>query len=174
MHPHIIFLKIGIAKIKSSFNEAISQHRNVINESQRITQKQYDPKVYWIIQKKLQFPSQDVLNVACYGKILTLLPKYNVPIPRLKDNSPLLRELFSEKDIFEAKNEPYIIHYAGKKKPWNSLGIYLEKFWWDIAKQTPYANIFFNRKKKMRKKVSQKVKKKVKMKVKNLKNIKVN
>ena len=42
----------------------------------------------------------------------------------------------------EAKYEPHIIHYSNKEKPWNSLEIYMGKYWWDIAKKTPYNNFF--------------------------------
>ena len=85
---------------------------------------------------------QDVLNVACYGKILTLEPKYNAQVKTLKENNPLLKKLFNEREILEAKNEPHIIHYSNKKKPWNSLELYMGKYWWDIAKHTPYYNFF--------------------------------
>jgi lipopolysaccharide biosynthesis glycosyltransferase len=96
-------------------------------------------------KKNYDSQDQDVLNVACYGKILTLPPKYNAQVLRLKENNPLLRELYREEDIIEAKNSPFIIHYSNKKKPWNSLGIYMEKYWWNIAKQTPYINILYKK-----------------------------
>ena len=64
---------------------------------------------------------------------------------RLKENNPLLRDLFKEEDIIEANKSPYIIHYSNKQKPWNSIGIYMEKYWWDIAKKTPFINNIFNR-----------------------------
>lgn len=88
---------------------------------------------------------QDVINVACYGKILTLPPKYNAMVLSLKENNPLLRHLFTEQEISEANNSPTIIHYANKFKPWNSIGVYKEEFWWNIAKKTPFINNLFDR-----------------------------
>ena len=44
-------------------------------------------------------------------KNINIAPKYNALIPKLEQNNPLLRELYSEKDIFEANNVPFIIHY---------------------------------------------------------------
>ena len=90
---------------------------------------------------------QDVLNVACYGKILILPPKYNAMVKTLKENNPLLRNLYTEQEITEAKNSPFIIHYADKFKPWNTIGLYMEKYWWNIAKQTPFIENLFNREK---------------------------
>ena len=86
---------------------------------------------------------QDVLNVACYGKIITLHPKYNAQVIKLQENNPLLTKLYKDKDIIEAKTSPYIVHYSNKNKPWNSLGVYMEKYWWDIAKKTPYIKDLF-------------------------------
>ena len=71
---------------------------------------------------------QDVLNVACFGKILTLPPKYNAQVMKLQENNPLLRSIYKEEDIIEAKNKPTIIHYSNKNKPWNNIRIYLEEY----------------------------------------------
>lgn len=83
---------------------------------------------------------QDIINVACYGKILTLPPKYNAMVLRLEENNPLLKKIYKEQDIMEAKTAPHIIHYADKKKPWNSCDVYMRKYWWDIFKRTPFIN----------------------------------
>ena len=40
---------------------------------------------------------QDVLNVACYGKIITLHPKYNAQVIKLQENNPLLTKLYKDK-----------------------------------------------------------------------------
>ena len=53
--------------------------------------------------------------------------------------------MYNDQEILEASNKPYIVHYSNKKKPCNSIGIYMEKYWWDIAKKTPYMNNIFNR-----------------------------
>lgn len=88
---------------------------------------------------------QDILNIACIGRILTLPPKYNAMTIRLEEDSPFLRKFYSQEEINEAKNSPHIIHYADTRKPWNSLGVYLESYWWRIAKKTPFINRLFNR-----------------------------
>ena len=86
-------------------------------------------------KKNYESQAQDVLNVACYGKILTLPPKYNAMVYRLQENNPLLKDLYSEEDIIEANTDPLIIHYSNTNKPWKNIGIYMEKYWWDIAKK---------------------------------------
>ena len=94
---------------------------------------------------KINIDSQDIINIASYGKIKTLPPKYNAMITTLKENNPLLRNLFTQKEIYEAKTNPSIIHYDDQNKPWNNIGVYMESFWWNIAKKTPYINNLFNR-----------------------------
>ena len=84
---------------------------------------------------------QDIINIACIGRILTLPPKYNAMTIRLEEDSPL----YSQKEINEAKKSPHIIHYADTRKPWNSLGVYMESYWWQIAKKTPFINSLFDR-----------------------------
>lgn len=94
----------------------------------------------YLTNKNYSSQDQDILNVACYGKIQTLPPKYNAMIQRLEENNPLLKKIYKEQDIVEAKIKPHIIHYAGNKKPWNSLDLYMLKYWWDIFKMTPFIN----------------------------------
>ena len=88
---------------------------------------------------------QDFLNEEYYGKILTLPPKYNLMTKSFKQKKGILRELYKDEDISEAYKSPYIIQYNGKKKPWNSIGSYMEKYWWEMAKKTPFIKNFFNR-----------------------------
>ena len=62
----------------------------------------------------------------------------------LKENNTFLKnlkKLYTEQEIFEAKNYPYIIHYPGKKKPCNSIGVYMENYWWNIAKKIRFNNL---------------------------------
>lgn len=98
-----------------------------------------------LTERNYKSQDQDILNVACYGKILTLPPKYNAQVIKLQEDNPKLREIYEEKDIIEAIKNPFIIHYSNKNKPWNYLGIYLEKYWWNMAKKTPYINNIFTR-----------------------------
>ena len=97
------------------------------------------------LSKNYNFKAQDVLNVACYGNIITLPLKFNVMPSYIKKNKQILKYLYKEEDIIEAKISPYIIQYADKKKPWNNIGIYMEKYWWNIAKKTPFINKLFTR-----------------------------
>ena len=148
----------GVVSPSYYFNEErickrlnISSARNYLNAGmliinlKQIRKNNMTQKFIELSKKNYYSQDQDVLNVACFGKIIALPPKYNAQVLSLKEINSSLIELYGEKAIIEAKNEPYIIHYSNKRKPWNALNIYMEEYWWAIAKLTPYANIFFNR-----------------------------
>ena len=132
--------RLNISSMRQYLNAGI-----LLMNLKEIRKENMTQKFIELSKRNYYFQDQDVLNVACFGKILTLPPKYNVQVLALKEHTPLLIKLYGEKDIIEAKNDPYIIHYSNKRKPWNSLRIYMEEYWWSIAKLTPYANFFFKR-----------------------------
>ncbi len=79
---------------------------------------------------------QDVINVACFGKIKNIDLKFNA-MPKIIFDSNL-SSFFTMKQIVSAKNSPIIIHYADRRKPWNSINAKLGKIWWKYAKESPY------------------------------------
>ena len=96
-------------------------------------------------KKHSNFKPQDIINVACNGKKITVPLKFNVMNSVLKNNNQILKYIYKEEEIIEAKESPYIINYSDKKKPWNNIDIYMEKYWWNIAKKTPFINKLFTR-----------------------------
>ena len=93
------------------------------------------------------FMDQDVLNRYCAGQVKYLDMAWNV----LADNGyrvPVLIENGAA-DIYrayhEARKNPYIIHYAGKNKPWVKKGVDLEREFWECARFSPYyEELLFN------------------------------
>ena len=83
-----------------------------------------------LVKKQYHDQDQDILNVGCYGKIKTLSIKFNAMVGRLFENDIRLRELFTEEELKEAKEYPYIVHYADKTKPWNDPSMPMAYFWW--------------------------------------------
>lgn len=56
-------------------------------------------------------------------------------------NRGILEQLLSyEKytEYFSARKNPYIVHYAGKIKPWNNPEVDLAEIWWKYAKFSPF------------------------------------
>lgn len=82
-------------------------------------------KLEWqcIIERlmKEQFPlgDQDIINVACRGRIVCMPISYNYGIMRGKTDL-----------------QPLIVHYAGAKKPWNSIYMFGADKWWQLCFET--------------------------------------
>lgn len=86
---------------------------------------------------------QDILNVACYGKIKLLPLKYNFMTKYLKNlKSDDFNNLYGSKNIQEAEKKPVIIHFADKIKPWQQIVTKYDEIWWKYAKETPYYKTF--------------------------------
>lgn len=83
-----------------------------------------------LVEKNYPFQDQDILNAACYGKIMFLPRKYNV--------GPLKRNVKEEKNFTEehrieiesAYRTPAIVHYAQPQKPWLSRSFPMASYWW--------------------------------------------
>ena len=127
-----------------SMNQYINAGMLLVNLKE-IRKDNMTKKFIDLSKKNYKSQDQDVLNVACYGKILTLAPKYNAMVTRLKEYDNKLKTLYTEEEIIEANNFPYIIHYSDRNKPWNSLYVYMEKYWWNASKKTPFFNNSFIR-----------------------------
>jgi lipopolysaccharide biosynthesis glycosyltransferase len=88
---------------------------------------------------KLKFPEQDLLNIACSEKI-----KY---LPLAWNAAPLLLYTFPDEKK-EALSDPYIIHYAGERKPWTYPDApYADLFWKYARKTSYYEELLYNCKK---------------------------
>lgn len=143
------FERLNIPHEKNYFNAGIL----LINVNEWLKQ-QLTPKVFSFIneyQNKLTFWDQDALNANLYNHWKTLPPKWNqqaaiFELPRKK-----LIEVYGEKELDEAINDPCIIHYTGSSKPWDYLNLhpykkeyfkYLEKTIW---KNYRFPNITFTK-----------------------------
>lgn len=132
--------RLNISSMKQYVNAGM-----LLMNLKQIREDNITEKFIELSRKNYESQDQDVLNVACYGKIVTLPPKYNAMVFRLEENNPLLKDLYSEEDIIEANSDPIIVHYPTKNKPWNFIGIYMEKYWWEIARKTPFIKNLFTR-----------------------------
>ena len=96
-------------------------------------------------KEKWHFPDQDLLNILFSGSTKIIPSKFNtVPntsgdrnVDYLKRNIPI--QYFNE--YYEARNNPTIIHFAQREKPWKytiNLDYELFSYFWKYAAQTEY------------------------------------
>lgn len=85
---------------------------------------------------------QDVLNSLCENEVVFFSQKWNLHncFSHQYNNFKTLNELpqYLVNDYLEARKDAYIIHYAGKDKPWSCPKLEYSNFWWYYARQTPF------------------------------------
>lgn len=96
--------------------------------------------------KRYWFPDQDILNLVYEGKVHFLDARWNVfhgngDLKTFFDRLPAgIRD-----DFFKSRQDPFVIHYAGEKKPWLVPGIDFAEEFWAVARNTPwYEKMIFN------------------------------
>ncbi len=92
-----------------------------------------------LLEKNFSSQDQDIINVACFGKIRHLqfkynvMTKYNLMCDSEYDRNPGIQECFSREEWDYGIKHPSIIHYADRIKPWENLSAYYSKEWWKYA-----------------------------------------
>ena len=87
-----------------------------------------------------KYDDQDVLNRLCSGRIMLLDMRWNLIHNNLSSRVPYVISLAPEevkRQYNEARKEPWIIHYAGCEKPWNSAECDLGDEFWAVVKTSP-------------------------------------
>lgn len=82
---------------------------------------------------------QDILNRIAYKDVKFLPLNWNFIncfTPESADFLTLPTNL--QKEYLASELSPYIIHYAGNIKPWQSPSSPLAEFWWQAARNTPF------------------------------------
>lgn len=94
---------------------------------------------------KLVQAEQDILNIVCYPKIGTLSPAHivwnamwAVYGEHWEDYKP---NVYSKKDIDDARANPIQLHYIGDKKPWNSPKQPKSDIWYKYLAKTAFLQI---------------------------------
>lgn len=86
-------------------------------------------------KQKFSSEDQDIINVSCFGNIKCLPPRYNSMTKYYykKDSKILCDEkvlsVYKKNEIMEAINNPTIIHYADKRKPWKDNAVPFYDIW---------------------------------------------
>jgi len=115
--------------------------------------------LFYIAQgRKWEWMDQDILNFVFKGKIVYLNQKWNcimnwVGLIENKTRIDILKlapkSLFNE--YLEARKNPYIIHYAGGQKPWDTPSCDFSNYFWKYANKSIYINQILNQNKKKKK-----------------------
>lgn len=110
----------------------------------KMREEQVVNKFLSLLKYDMEGQDQDIINSVCYGKIYFLPFKYNVMTKYAAWPVGKYHNVVSEDELIEGWNNPKIIHYADRTKPWNNLECYLGDYWWDICKNSSAWKWFYN------------------------------
>ena len=130
---------IGLLDISSYINAGVT-----LWNLKQLRKDSMSAKLSELAQNDYSSMDQDIINVAFQGRIKILPIKFNL-MTKYKDlfsKNILKREqyydIYPENEIIEAINNPVIIHYADKIKPWNSEKTILRNVWLKYEKQADF------------------------------------
>lgn len=84
-----------------------------------------------LVPRNYPLMDQDILNVACAGKIRLLPPEYNVPA--LYYHTPQLLAKVASPAVQAAAEAPVILHFLASCKPWQEWGLKGGAEWFRLA-----------------------------------------
>ena len=86
-----------------------------------------------LLQNEYESQDQDILNVACKGRIIQLTFRYNMMTKYCRWSFDKLSKYVKPVEIIEGKADPLIIHYADRVKPWNNYNTPFSNIWLSVA-----------------------------------------
>ncbi len=93
-------------------------------------------------QRKLIFEDNDALNLVLYERCKILEGAWNFLVQYLWIEDVIFEEYRDE--YMEIAENPYIVHYAGIRKPWTDPDYPMADIFWNLAKETSvYEEIVF-------------------------------
>lgn len=96
-----------------------------------------------LAQYKYRYQDQDILNIACRGRVLYLPPCYNMTdlsFVHFIRNREMVMRIYSDSEIKEALQYGNI-HYNGHK-PWKKYCVNFD-IWWEYYRKSPFFNMKF-------------------------------
>lgn len=88
---------------------------------------------------------QDIINSVCYGKIVYLPFCYNVMTKYANWSVREYEDLFTYEELQDAWNQPQIIHFADRIKPWSSMECVMSDYWWNVCRNSPMWDSFYKK-----------------------------
>lgn len=81
-----------------------------------------------------RYEDQDVINLCCYGAIKTLLAKFNMYQHYIGNGlEHPLSGMSAGNDSENGRNEPVILHFISRYKPWRNRKYKYSDRWWELA-----------------------------------------
>jgi lipopolysaccharide biosynthesis glycosyltransferase len=92
------------------------------------------------VASRYRWVDQDVLNIACHGKVHFLDSSWNVLVQHKWDRMGVIRKSpsYIYRQYLVSRKNPKIIHYAGAQKPWLDPEMDFAPDFWNVARRSPF------------------------------------
>ena len=101
-------------------------------------------KVDLLLNKQFPTQDQDIINIVSYGYIKRLPYKYNFQVACLSWERSCYEDVITDRELHEAQEQPYIIHYSTSEKPWECFDISYADIWWEMCNKTIVYDEFYS------------------------------
>jgi lipopolysaccharide biosynthesis glycosyltransferase len=130
------YQELGLDANLKYFNSGVI----VINLKKWRTERIFAKAVEYFKKNKIyvRFHDQDILNALFAGKWGEIDPRWNVT-PGIYEYPSWEVSPFAENVYNNLLNEPFIIHFAAEKKPWNSKDVLLKEHFFHYVDLTAWA-----------------------------------
>lgn len=98
-----------------------------------------------LLPEKMPSQDQDIINSACYGRILQLPLEYNMQVPLEKRCINEYAHLFPNENLYASWNNPKIVHYSTQIKPWKTFECTMGDYWWNVCRKSPVWDYFYHK-----------------------------
>ena len=90
---------------------------------------------------------QDIFNICCQEKVFFLDPRWNVMVQHKYGRIETIKKcpFLIYRQYIGSRNDPKIIHYAGKQKPWDDPEMDFAAEFWSVARRSPFYEILLSR-----------------------------
>ena len=128
--------RVNIPSIESYINAGV-----VLMNLKKMREDNISERFIKALDYNFKLQDQDILNHVCFGHIKVLPPiynsmtKYNNSNLESYDSSlhKCLKYTYQKSEWENACKNPIIIHYADKRKPWNTMSSDFADIWWKYA-----------------------------------------
>lgn len=119
----------------------------LLNIKQMINENIYEQLLRTLEKTKTpKFPDQDVFNIVCEDRVLFLDARWNVEfhIPIWAPDWMQTMPVSILYDYIESRENPWVVHFAGSKKPWHNASLEMSEYFWKYARRSPlYEEILY-------------------------------
>lgn len=144
-------MKTGISSLNQYINAGV-----LIFNLQQIKADRMNVKFIEEMEHDYPHEDQDILNVCCYGKILRLPAKWNLFTVFMGNINQMKQAGIDEPVLIDYMKKSGIIHYAtSASRPWEREDGWMNKVWWEVAKEWEAEEAF----QKVKRKVEERTKK---------------